>query len=402
MDSARRLQLIETHLTSFEPVCICAVARSPLGGYLGNYSGVSAVDLAANTLKGLLAKEGLNAQQAIEELILGNVMSAGLGQNPARQVALKAGLKTETICSSVNKVCASGMKAVTNAALEIRQGIIDCAIAGGVECGTGVPYYLPKLREGARRGHVSALDGMLLDGLTDAKHNTHMGESGEATADKYNLSREQLDAYSKTSYERATRAWNDNKFANEVVTVPGARGQKITKDEFKQPPDFSKLRPAFSKTGKLTVGNSSPLSDGAAFLLLASRRKAQEMNWPILAEIISFADAEQEPAWFTTTPNIAIRQAVSRANLTLDQIDYYEINEAFSSVALANIQLLGLDPNKVNVYGGAIALGHPLGCSGARILVTLVNVLQQERGTYGVAGICNGGGGATAVVIRKP
>jgi acetyl-CoA C-acetyltransferase len=401
MESLRRLDLIGGHLTSGQVVCIVAAGRSPIGSYLGNYKGVSAVDLAATTLREVLAKNSISAD-AIEELILGNVMSAGLGQAPAKQVAMKAGLRAETICSSVNKVCASGLKAVTMAALEISQGIIECAVAGGVESSSGVPYYMPKVREGARRGHLQALDGVLHDGLWDAKYQVHMGSCGERTADKFNLTREQLDAFARGSFEKANRAWDSQKFDGEIVSVPSARGEAVRRDEFKQPKDFAVLKSAFQEGGKLTVGNSSPLSDGAAFLVLASRRKAQEMNWPVLAEIAGFADAEQDPMEFTTTPNLAVRLALSRANLELSQVDFFEINEAFAAVALANIKLLDIDPAKVNVYGGAIALGHPLGCSGARILVTLVSILQQEGGRTGVAGICNGGGGATAVVVRVP
>lgn len=401
MDSSPRLKLIRTHLATTPPVCIVAAGRSPIGSYLGCYRGLSAVDLASQTLKGVLAKDGINPD-AVEELFLGNVMSAGLGQAPSKQVAINAGLRVETICSSVNKVCASGLKAVTLAALEIQQGHVDCVVAGGVESSSCVPYYIPKVREGARRGHLQTLDGVLNDGLWDAKYQIHMGECGERTADQFNLSREQLDSYSQTSYSRAKSAWDSGKFDSEIVRVLDARGKPVIRDEIAEPKDFATMRPAFKKDGKLTVGNSSPLSDGAAFLVLASRAKAQEMNWPVLAEIVSFADAEQDPIDFTTTPNIAMRMATERANLTLSQIDYFEINEAFSAVALANIELLGIDPGKVNVYGGAIAIGHPLGCSGARILVTLATAMKQEGGQHGVAGICNGGGGATAVVIRRP
>jgi acetyl-CoA C-acetyltransferase len=369
--------------------------------YRGALSGYTAVDLAALTLKGTLEKYQI-ASSSVQELFLGNVYAAGLGQSPAKQVAVKAGLPDSTICTNLNKVCSSGMVALTSAFMTIKQGIQDVVVAGGVDIMSNVPHYMA--RNSTTKGDTNLVDGMIKDGLWDSRYNVHMGECAERCADKYSISRQDMDTFAVNSNTKAVQAWANGKFNNEVIPLKDPKNPAVTisKDSIKGPSQkFTEMRPAFRKEkGKVTAGNASPLSDGSAMLVLASRAKASEMGWKVLATIETFANAEQNNIEFTTSPNLAVRIAAERAGLDLQKVDYFELNEAFAVVGIANTQLLGIDANKVNVYGGAVALGHPLGCSGARIVVTLINVLKQEGGKVGIAGICNGGGGATAVVVR--
>lgn len=368
-----------------------------------DFMSLSATDIAAQTLKGVLGKSRIDPA-AVQELYLGNVISANLGQSPARQVALKAGLPPSVICTNVNKVCASGMKAAMLGAMAITQGFAECIVVGGTESMSNVPYYLPGARSGYMRGDQKAIDGVVKDGLWDPLLNVHMGECAERCADKRQISRQEMDRCSQLSYSRAKTAWSAHKFTSEIIPIQVStpKPRLVTTDSMPgQSFDVTKARPAFRKNGKITAGNASSLSDGAAILVLASRAKAERNNWPILATIESFADYEAAPEDFPIAPSFAIQKALERANLTINQVDFAEINEAFAVVNATNMQLLGLPESKLNVYGGAVALGHPIGCSGARILVTLLSILKQEGGSVGVAGICNGGGGASALIIRK-
>lgn len=396
----RGISIISNHLSSSREVCIVAAGRSPLCPYKGDLSSYSAIDLASLTLKQTLSKYNINPG-SIEEFYLGNVYAGGLGQSPAKQVAIKAGLLESVICSNVNKVCSSGMLAIISGYMSIRQGIEDVVAAGGVDVMSNVPHYLP--RNSTTKGDTQLIDGLVKDGLWDARYNIHMGECAERCAEKYNVSRQEMDDFSVSSNTKAINAWKNGKFNNEVLPVPNLKKQGIIDKDVIKGPDqnFSKMRTAFRKeNGKITPGNASPLTDGAAMVVLSSRAKAQEMGWKVLGTIVSFAHAEQNNIEFTTSPNLAVRKAVDRAGIAMEKVDFFELNEAFSVVGLVNTKLLGIQPEKVNVYGGAVALGHPLGCSGARIVVTLLNVLSQEHGKIGVAGICNGGGGASALVIR--
>lgn len=404
--SCVRLRLISQHLTAErEEVCIVAAGRSPIGNYKGELMPLSATDIAAQTLKGVLERFRIPASE-VKELVLGNVLSANLGQSPARQVALKASLPVSVICTNVNKVCASGMKALMIGAASISQGFADCVAVGGTESMSNVPYYMPGARFGYGRGDQKVVDGVIKDGLWDPLLNIHMGECAERCADKNNVTRADMDRFAKMSYERSAKAWSSGKFNKEIVaiTVPDPRKKSVTvtSDTIAgKGLDVSKARPAFRKDGRITAGNASSLSDGAAMLVLTSRRKAQQHNWPVLATLSSYADFEAAPEDFPTAPTYAIQTALQRASLTTNQVDFFEINEAFAVVNAANAKLLGVPEAKLNVYGGAVALGHPIGCSGARIIVTLLSVLAQESGTVGVAAICNGGGGASAVVLRR-
>ena len=396
-----RLVVIVNHLSANREVCIVAAGRSPMTQYKGDLSGYTAVDLAALTLKGTMEKYQIPVS-AVQELFLGNVYSAGLGQSPAKQVAVKAGLPDSTICTNLNKVCSSGMVAITSAYLTIKQGIQDVVVAGGVEIMSNVPHYVA--RNSTTKGDTDLVDGMIKDGLWDSRYNIHMGECAERCADKYSVSREEMDEFAAASNRKAQQAWAAGKFKDEVIVVknPKNKAVNVEKDFIKGPNQkFSQARTVFRKEkGKVTAANASPLSDGSAMLVLSSRGKAVQMGWNILGTIDSFAHAEQNNIEFTTSPNLAVRLAAERSGLDLAKVDFYELNEAFAVVGIANTRLLGIDANKVNVYGGAVALGHPLGCSGARIVVTLLNVLKQEGGKVGIAGICNGGGGATALVVR--
>ncbi|CAG9331040.1 unnamed protein product [Blepharisma stoltei] len=396
-----RLSLISNHLSQQPEVCIVAAGRSPIGSYKGDLSAYFATDLAAYTLKETLKKFHINPS-LVQELYLGNVYPAGLGQSPAKQVAIKAGLSESCICTNVNKVCSSGMFAISSAVMTIRQGLEDVIVAGGVEIMSNVPYY--QQRGSLNRGDSVLVDGLLKDGLMDARYNIHMGECAERCAEKYNVTREEMDNFSKNTHEKARKAWENGKFNNEVIPVPNLKkkGNFIEKDALKQGElNFGKLRPAFRKeNGKVTAGNASSLNDGAAMVVLCSRAKAQEMGWEVLGTIMSFAHAEQNNVEFTTSPNLAVRKAVEKAGLSLGDIELFELNEAFAVVGIVNTRLLGIGEEKVNIYGGAVALGHPLGCSGARIVITLLSALRQEGKRIGVAGICNGGGGATALVLK--
>lgn len=386
-------------------VFIIAAKRTPIGGFLGNFAEVSATDLGAAAIKGTI--ENLNIDpKDIDSVYMGNVLSANLGQSPARQASKFAGIPDETDCTTVNKVCAAGMKATILGAQQIQLGLENMVITGGMESMSNVPHYTNK-RKINKLGNEILVDGLLKDGLTDVYNDFHMGNAAELCVEKYKLTREQQDEYALKSYEKAAKATKEGKFENEVIpfTLKQKQGETvITEDEdiYKIIPEkVSKLKPSFVEGGTITAANASNLNDGAAALLLASKEAVEQYNLKPLAKIIGYADAAQAPEWFTTAPSIAIPKALKRANLQLEDIDFFEINEAYAAVALANQIELGLDPQKINVYGGAVALGHPLGASGARIICTLVSVLQQEKGKYGVAAICNGGGGATAIVIEN-
>ncbi|MCI5059384.1 MAG: acetyl-CoA C-acyltransferase [Flavobacteriales bacterium] len=388
-------------------VYVVAAVRTPMGSFGGGLSSVSAPNLGASAIKGALNKSGLSAEN-VDEVFMGNVLQAGLGQAPARQASKFAGIGDEVPCTTVNKVCASGMKSIAFGVQSILLGDNDVVVAGGMENMSSVPYYLPKARTGYRLGNGTMVDGLVHDGLTDVYNAYHMGNAAELCAKECNISREEQDAYALQSYERAASAWAANKFENEIVGVEVPQRKKdpilVTEDEEYKNVKKEKipaLRPVFQKEGTVTAANASTLNDGAAALILASKDAVEKHNLKPIAKILSYADAAQAPEWFTTAPSKALPKALSKANLSFDQIDAFEINEAFSVVAIANNKEMKLDPTKVNVNGGAVALGHPLGCSGARIVVTLISVLNQVNGKYGAAGICNGGGGASALVIEK-
>lgn len=396
-----RISLVNNHLAQGREVCIVAYGRSPLGPYRGDLSGYSATELSGLTLKLTLAKYGIDPN-AVQELCLGNVYSAGLGQSPAKQTAVKAGLPDTVVCSSVNKVCSSGMLAIVSAYMTISQGHQDVVAAGGVEIMSNVPYYMP--RNSKTKGDSELIDGMIKDGLWDSRYNVHMGECAEKCAEKYKITRKQMDDFSINSNLKAEDAWKNGKFKDEVIPIPNPKkpGEMISKDHIKgSNQKFEKLKTAFRKdNGTVTAGNASPLSDGAAMIVLSSRAKAQEMGWTVVGTILSFAHHEQNNIEFTTSPNLAIRKAIRKAEVNIENVDFFELNEAFAVVGISNVQLLGIPIEKVNVYGGALAIGHPIGCSGARIVVTLLSALRQEKSSLGVAAICNGGGGGSAIVIR--
>ncbi|MBG8555438.1 acetyl-CoA C-acyltransferase [Hymenobacter guriensis] len=387
-------------------VVIVAAVRTPIGSFGGSLSSLSATELGAIALKGALEKAGVEGQH-VQQVIMGNVISANLGQAPARQAAKKAGLPDTVECTTVNKVCASGTKAIMMGAQAIMLGQADVVLAGGMESMSNVPYYLDKARFGAKYGHGQMIDGLVRDGLWDPYHDYAMGNAADATAAHYGISREEQDAFARQSYERSAEAAKAGKKTDEIVPVTiTVRGKEtvISDDEEYTKVDFAKfagLKPAFTKEGTVTAANASTLNDGAAAVLLMSREKAEELGVQPLALIRGFADAEQAPEWFTTTPSLAIPKALKNAGVEASEVDFYEINEAFSVVSLANNKLLNLEGTKVNVYGGAVSLGHPLGASGARIVTTLVNVLRNEGGKIGVTGICNGGGGASSIVVEK-
>ncbi|TNE79191.1 MAG: acetyl-CoA C-acyltransferase [Bacteroidetes bacterium] len=386
-------------------VYIVSAVRTAIGSFGGTLSSIPATQLGASAIKGALSKAGLAADQ-VDEVFMGCVLQAGLGQAPARQAALFAGLSDKVPATTVNKVCASGMKSVMLGAQSIMLGLNDVVVTGGMENMSAVPHYM-NARNGTKFGDITMKDGMLLDGLTDVYNNYHMGNAAELCGREYNIGREAQDAYTIESYKRAAASWEANKFSDEIVPVevPQRKGDPIqfAKDEEYSNVIFDKiptLRPSFQKEGTVTAANASTLNDGAAALVLMSKEKAEELGIKPLAKITGFADAAQAPEWFTTAPSKAIPLAAQRAGISLDDVDFFEINEAFSVVALANNKIMNLDANKVNVNGGAVALGHPLGASGARILVTLINVLKQNNGKIGMAGICNGGGGASALAIE--
>jgi acetyl-CoA C-acetyltransferase len=387
-------------------VVIVSAVRTPIGSFGGSLASLSATELGAIALKGALEKAGVDASE-VQQVIMGNVISANLGQAPARQAAKKAGLPDTVECTTVNKVCASGSKAIMYAAQAIMLGQAEVVLAGGMESMSNVPYYLDKARFGAKYGHGQMIDGLMKDGLWDPYHDFAMGVAADRTATHYGITREEQDAFAQQSYERSAAAAQAGKKKDEIVPVTiTVRGKEtvISDDEEYTKADFTKfatLKPAFGKEGSVTAANASTLNDGAAAVLLMSREKAEALGVKPLAIVRGFADAEQAPEWFTTTPSLAIPKALKNAGLEASEVDFYEINEAFSVVSLANNKLLNLEGSKVNLYGGAVSLGHPLGASGARIVTTLLNVLQNEGGKIGVTGICNGGGGASSIVLEK-
>ncbi len=387
-------------------VVIVAAARTPIGSFMGALSTVSAPLLGATAIKGALAQINLDPS-LVDEVIMGNVVQADVGQAPARQAALHAGLPNSVIATTVNKVCASGMKAVMQGAQAILAGDAQIVVAGGMENMSMIPHYT-HLRSGYKFGPATMVDGMQRDGLSDAYDNNAMGVSADLCATEYNISREAQDAFAIQSYERSARAWDAGKFDNEVVpvAVPQRRGEPVivSKDEEYTNVKLDKipsLNPAFTKEGTVTAANASTINDGAGAVILMSEEKALKMGLTPLAYIKSYADAAQEPKWFTTAPAKALPKALDKVGLSVADVDFFEFNEAFSVVGLANAQILGLDNNKVNVNGGAVSLGHPLGCSGVRIIITLINVLKQNNAKLGAAAICNGGGGASAIVIER-
>lgn len=387
-------------------VYIISAVRTPIGSFLGSLSTVPAPKLGATAIKGAIEKANVKAE-VIDEVFMGSVLQANLGQAPARQAALFAGVSDLVPCTTVNKVCASGMKALSLAAQSILAGDNHIVVAGGMENMSMVPHYVDA-RNGVKLGNISMTDGMVKDGLTDVYDQIHMGVCADACATEYNFSREDQDNFAIESYNRASKAWEEGKFDNEIVPVevPQRRGEPIvvSKDEEYTNVKMDRittLRPAFSKDGTVTAANASTLNDGASALILASKEAVEKHGLKPIAKIVGYGDASQEPKWFTTAPAKAVPVALGRAGLNVSDIDFWELNQAFSVVGLVNTKLLGLDPAKVDVNGGAVALGHPLGNSGSRIIVTLINVLKQNGGKYGAAGICNGGGGASAMVIEN-
>ncbi len=390
-----------------QEVFIVSAVRTPIGSFGGVLSGISATDLGAAAIKGALEHAGVSPDQ-VEEVLMGNVVSANLGQAPARQAARSAGIPDNVPCTTVNKVCASGMKCIMFGAQSIMLGHNDIVVAGGMENMSAVPYYVPNARWGYKYGDSSLVDGLSKDGLLDVYDQCAMGVFADRTGAKYNISREDQDAFAISSYKRSAASTEAGLFKAEIVgvPVPQRKGDPIlvTEDEEFKKVMFDKipgLRPAFTKDGTVTAANASTINDGASALVLVSAKKLKELNLKPLARIVSFADAEQEPAWFTTTPAIAAPKALKRAGLKKEDIDFFEVNEAFSVVALAFEKLMEIDHEKTNVFGGAVSLGHPLGASGARIVTTLNNVLHQRDGRYGLAAICNGGGGASALILEK-
>ena len=387
-------------------VVIVSAVRTPIGSFMGGLSTVAAPKLGAVAIKEALDKIQLDGN-LIDEVFMGNVIQAGVGQAPARQAAIYAGLPNTVVCTTVNKVCASGMKSVMLGAQAIQCGDAEIVIAGGMENMSLIPHYM-HLRNGTKFGPATMVDGMQKDGLTDAYDNNAMGVCADLCATEYKITREDQDNFAIQSYERSARAWEDGKFDNEIISVavPQRKGDPIIvlKDEEYTNVVLDKipsLNAVFTKDGTVTAANASTINDGAAALILMSEEKALALGLKPLAYIKSYADAAQEPKWFTTSPSKAIPKALEKAGLTLNDVDYFEFNEAFSVVGLVNAKILGLDDSKVNVNGGAVSLGHPLGCSGARIIVTLLNVLEQNNGKIGAAAICNGGGGASAIIVEK-
>ncbi|MCE9540145.1 MAG: acetyl-CoA C-acyltransferase [Bacteroidetes bacterium] len=387
-------------------VYIVSAVRTPLGSFGGSLAGISATKLGAIAIKGAVSKAGLDGKE-VQEVYMGSVIQANLGQAPARQASKYAGLPDSVQCTTINKVCASGMKSVMVGAQSIMCGDADVVVAGGMENMSQVPFYSENMRWGNKYGNVVMIDGLAKDGLVDCYHNYPMGNAADLCAKEYNITREQQDTFAIQSYSRSKAAWAAGKFNEEIVPVeiPQRKGDPILfkEDEEYKNVKFDKipeLKPAFTKDGSATAANSSTMNDGAAALVLMSKEKAVALGLKPIAILRGYADAEQAPEWFTTTPSICIPKAVEKAGLKMEDINYFELNEAFAVVGLVNMQKLKLNPDNVNVNGGAVSLGHPLGCSGARIIVTLINVLKQNKGKFGVASICNGGGGASAVVIE--
>jgi acetyl-CoA C-acetyltransferase len=387
-------------------VVIVSAARTPIGSFMGGLSSFTAAQLGSLAIKGALEKINLNPE-LVQEVLMGNVVQAGVGQAPARQAALGAGIPNTVGCTTVNKVCASGMKAVMQGAQAIKSGDVDIVVAGGMESMSNIPHYA-HLRNGTKFGPHTMEDGMQKDGLIDAYDKNAMGVSADLCATEYKFSREEQDKFAVQSYERSAKAWAAGKFKNEVVPVevPQRKGDPILiseDEEFKNVflEKIPSLRPAFTKDGTVTAANASTINDGAGAVVLMSEEKANELGLKPLAYIKSYADAAQEPKWFTTAPAKALPLAIDKAGIKLEDVDYFEFNEAFSVVGLANMKILGLNDSKVNINGGAVSLGHPLGCSGVRIIITLINVLEQNNAKLGAAAICNGGGGASAIVIER-
>lgn len=387
-------------------VVIVEAKRTPLGSFGGSLSSFTAPELGSAVILELVKKAGIKPED-VDEVVIGNVLSAGIGQAPARQAALKAGLTERTPATTVNKVCASGTRAIMIAADQIALGQNEIMIAGGMESMSNVPYYLPKQRFGAKLGHVQAEDGIIRDGLWDVYKDFHMGNAGEICAKECNISRQEQDEFAITSYKRAIDAHEKGYFEAEIVPmkVKDRKGNvtKVTMDEELERVNFDKipaLRPVFDREGTITAANASSINDGAAAVLLMSEEKANELGLKPLARIKSYGSAAKAPEWFTTAPADAIPIALKRAGISKEDVDLFEINEAFSVVSLANNQILELDPEKVNIHGGAVSIGHPIGCSGARIVVTLIHALKRTGGKIGCAGICNGGGGASALVVK--
>lgn len=387
-------------------VVIVSAVRTPIGSFLGSLSSVPAPKLGAAAIKGALEKINLKPQ-LVDEVLMGNVVQAGTGQAPARQAAIYAGIPDSVPCTTINKVCSSGMKAVMQAAQAIQLGDADIVVAGGMENMSAIPHYY-HARSAKKFGPATLEDGMQKDGLVDAYDNNAMGVCADLCATEYDFSREDQDTFAIQSYTRSKQSWDSGKFDNEVVSVqvPQRRGDDIVVDKDEEylnvkMEKIPSLRPAFTKEGTVTAANASTINDGAAALVLMSKTKADELGLNPIATIKSYADAAQEPQWFTTAPAKALPKALAKANVSIDEIDFFEFNEAFSVVGLANMKILGLSDTKVNVNGGAVSLGHPLGCSGARILVTLINVLHQNNARLGAAAICNGGGGASAMVLER-
>ncbi|HQV55115.1 MAG: acetyl-CoA C-acyltransferase [Chitinophagaceae bacterium] len=388
-------------------VYVISAVRTPLGSFGGSLKGFSATQLGATAIKAAITKAGIKGEQ-VQDVLMGCVLQANLGQAPARQAAKFAGLPNEVACTTINKVCASGMKAIAQATQSILLGDADIVVAGGMESMSNVPFYNDAQRWGSKYGNTAMIDGLAKDGLTDVYDGKAMGNAAELCAKECGISREEQDAFAIESYKRSQAAWEKGLFDNEVIPVeiPQRKGDPIifAKDEDPYNVKFDKitsLNPAFQKDGTVTAANASTMNDGAAALVLMSKEKADELGLRPIAKIIGYADAEQAPEWFTTTPSLAVPKAVAKAGLKMEDISYWELNEAFAVVGIENTKRLKLDPAKVNVHGGAVSIGHPLGCSGARIIVTLINVLKANNAKYGAAGICNGGGGASAMVIEN-
>lgn len=388
-------------------VYIISAVRTPMGSWGGSLKDFSATKLGSFAIKGALERAGLKPEE-VNEVLMGCVLQANLGQAPARQAARFAGVPDNVPCTTINKVCASGMKAIMQGAQSIMLGDNDVVVAGGMESMSNVPFYSDSLRWGNKYGNATLIDGLAKDGLTDVYHNYAMGNAAELCAKECNISRADQDAFAIESYKRSQTAWSEGRFDNEIVPIdiPQKKGEpvKFTKDEEPWNVKFDKipeLRPAFIKDGTVTAANASTMNDGAAAIVMMSKEKAEALGLKPIAKIKGYADAEQAPEWFTTSPALALPKAVAKAGLKMEDVSFYELNEAFSVVGLVNMQKMNLKPEQVNVNGGAVSLGHPLGCSGARIIVTLISVLQQQQAQYGAAGICNGGGGASAVVIER-
>ena len=392
---------------SMKVVYIISAVRTPMGSFGGSLKGFSATQLGAIAIKGAVERAGIKPEM-VNDVYMGSVIQANLGQAPARQAAKFAGLPNEVNCTTVNKVCASGMKAIAMAVQSIRLGDADIVVAGGMESMSNAPFYVDSLRWGNKYGNTQLIDGLAKDGLTDVYDGKAMGNAADMCASTCGVSREEQDAFAIESYKRSQDSVTNGRFTNEIIPVeiPQRKGAPVIFDKDEEPfnvkfDKIPELKGAFSKEGTVTAANASTMNDGAAALVLMSKEKAEELGLTPIAEVVSYADAEQAPEWFTTTPSLAVPLAVSKAGLTMEQVDFWELNEAFSVVGIENSRRMKLDPAKVNVHGGAVSLGHPLGCSGARIIVTLINVLKQHGGKIGAAGICNGGGGASAMVIRN-